>query len=206
MARKQKTARQMMTEKTGDCYVIEIGLDSDISPRFDGTYPYLMSLVKVDDFEKPTTLPAPAWFTGLNKGDRFVFRVFVYGVTEEGLTDIVVNGLFARFLAPDNPKAAALCTNQDMICTGKDYYPDPEPATPSSARTGAKGWRFLDENGDEKSFTFIKGGRPRLHVSVAATFPNSEMKELRWYTHDPEIFVGEGGPPPHQGLSVPRRR
>lgn len=200
MARKKKEKRKEMeveveveTTETGNCYVIEIGLDSNVTPRSDGTYPYLMCLVKVDNFEK-FDHPKPAWFTQLNPDDQFVFRVFNYGVTGVGLTDIFFNSLTARFLATDSPKNAASITDEDMICTGKAYYPESEQATPSCAREGAYGWRLLGENGQEKSYTFTKRGKARLYVSVAATFPNSEVTELRWYTHDPEIFVGEGGP------------
>jgi hypothetical protein len=191
----------MSKSKKGNCFIIEIGLDGIVLPRYDGTYPYLMSLVKVDDFET-NAHPVAAWFTDLNKDDRFVFRVFNYQVTDEvGLEEINVKGLFALFLDPMNPRGAASCTDEDMICTGKDYYPDSRPSTPSCVRPGATGWRFLKKKGKERHFKFTEGlKKARMQVNVAATFPSTnDSKELRWYTHDPEIFVGESGRPPTDG-------
>lgn len=179
-------------------YVLEIGLDGTVLPRQDGTYPYLLSLVRVDDFET-NAHAAAAWFTELNKGDEFVFRVFNYEVTHPfGSEEINVKGFFALFLDPMNPRGAASCTDEDMICTGKDYYPDSETPIPSCVRPGATGWRFIKANGKEQHFKLTQGAKKaRLQVSIAATFPaTKDSKELRWYTHDPEIFVGEGGPPP----------
>jgi hypothetical protein len=194
MAKKKKKAT------APNFYVIEIGLDGTVVPRSDGTYPYLMSLVKVIDFDSADG--TPAWFTDVQEGDEFVFRVFNYNATNKfGRVNIDLKGLFARFLDPTNPKVAASCTNEDMICTGRAYYPDPLPPTASScARMGAKGWRFIDDTGKEHSFQFTAGKkRARLHVSVAATYPGEDGKELRWFTHDPEIFVGESGRPPVSG-------
>ena len=182
-------------------YVIELGLDGTVAPRNDGTYPYLMSLVKVKDFNSVGD-EAPAWFTDVAKGDKFVFRVYNYNATNKfGLEDIDLKGLFALFLDPTNPRVAAACTNEDMICTGRTYYPDPLQAAPNSrARMGAKGWRFIDDTGKEHCFHFTAGQkRARLHVSVAATFSGENGKEMRWFTHDPEIFVGESGRPPGDG-------
>ena len=93
-------------------YVIELGLDGTVAPRNDGTYPYLMSLVKVKDFNSVGD-EAPAWFTDVAKGDKFVFRVYNYNATNKfGLEDIDLKGLFALFLDPTNPRVAAACTNE----------------------------------------------------------------------------------------------
>lgn len=188
-------------------YVIEIGISSLASPRPDGTYPYLMSFVKAD-WENPKVPGTPAWFTQPQVNDKFVFRVFDY--THLGGTptpQFQVNGLFIRFLNPANPQAAASVVSEDMICTGKDYYP--VKGATSYVVKHAPGWYF-GKKGKEKHFSFDAGNqRALLQANVAATAPiPNGPAELRWYTHDPEIFVGEGGHPIHQppGPSVPKRR
>jgi len=188
-------------------YVIEIGINSLASPRPDGTYPYLMSLVKAD-WENPKDPGTPAWFTQLQVNDKFVFRVLDYtNLGTTSITQFQVHGLFIRLLNPGSPRAAAQVASEEMICTGKDYYL--VEGASSYLIKDAPGWYFF-KAGKEKHFSFDVGNKKALlQASIAVTAPIlNGPAELRWYTHDPEIFVGEGGHPLPQppGPKVPKRR
>ncbi len=181
-------------------YVIEMGLDSDVGPRYDGTYPHLMSLARVESWPEkkpPADAGKPCWFTGFQPGDQFVFRACDYTQGAYESSKLEIKGLYVVFLDTRNPRYLAPGLIDHVVCTGHQYFP--EPGWESVVIPGAPGWCFLDGKSKESILSFNqvqKGTRALLRVSVAATYTNDEGGvELRWFTHDPEIIVGEGGPP-----------
>jgi hypothetical protein len=190
-------------------YVIEIGLDSDVAPRYDGTYSHLISLIKVVDFA--ATKGDPGWFTDFKSGDQIAFRVCDYTKEIPGMPDVKVKGIFASFLNSKHPRQISPCVGDGMICSGQHYFPILE----GKSLLGGDGhcWRFVDgfEGKSDKSYTLTGPGRALLRVSIAATVPigaegAGDVQELRWFTHDPEIIVGEGSGEPPYRRHAPRRR
>lgn len=191
-------------------YVIEIGLDANAAPRFDGTYSHLISLIQLKEWSD--TEGTAAWFTAFQPGDWITFRACDYTGRPSGkeVPEIEMGGLFAYFLDSQNPRQLSPCLDDGLICSGEFLYPRKD--SQSLVIPDKPAWRFLgpDLDGAERYFKFNGGyHRAFLRVSIAATVTVGSVKELRWFTHDPEIIVGVGGDgykPPRRRPSSPRRR
>jgi hypothetical protein len=193
-------------------YILELGLDAQVPPTADGTYPLIRSLARWDP---ATRAWVPAWGTEFQPGDWIVFRIFDYtpGATELTLLDPKLFEIHfldprqARQLrspfSPTNPTE-----NNPIIVDAKSLR---RLDGVRSASTGAPiGW-ICSGGGDRKGAPFFPGelahrfsteelGRFLFHVLIEVTVTMGRSAvELRTYDHDPEIFVGEGDPPPHRG-------
>jgi len=174
--------------------VIEIGLDSSTAPRFDGTYSHLINLVRVDRWDDPKG--DPWWFTNFHPGDEIAFRICDYTSRSFGNPLIAVNSFVATFLESKDRRCLSPCHEGGVICTGKDYFPVLEGK--SLLVDQADCWRFVSHHRQgvkEKYYKLTGSHRAFLRVHIAATYsesPKGSVQQLRWFTHDPEIIVGEG--------------
>lgn len=197
MAKKKKAASAKSVVEPAK-YVIEIGLDSRVESRPDGTYPHLMSLVKVDGWD--ATKGEPWWFTNFKPGDEIVFRVCDYANLSFG-GRIEVKGIVISFLNPQLPRylSKEVTFNQvtaGVICSGENYFPKYEKDYSSLAMYERPCWHFVDRGQNEVSYFLADAaGIALLRVSVTAIVQTEADIELRCFTHDPEVFIGEGGPP-----------
>jgi hypothetical protein len=200
MAKKKKAASAKLVVEPPDKYFIEIGLDGRVAPRPDGTYPHLMSLVKVDRWD--ATYGDPWWFTNFNPHDEIVFRVCDYTEPATGMSIVDVRGIVISFLQPKNPQQLSKdVTSNDapagVICSGQNYFPMRFEKDYSLVMDKRPCWRLVGPEHNETPYSLTgTGGIALLRVTVTAVVQVGSATELRCFTHDPEIFVGEGGPPP----------
>ena len=189
-------------------YVIEIGLDSDMAPRPDGTYSHLISLIKVDDFA--ATKGDPGWFTDFKSGDQIAFRVCDYTASPFGMPVVNVESLVVYFLETKYPRLISPSASDGLICSGQNCFPVLDGKSLLSKDDRLHCWRFVDslDGKLDKHCTLTGPARALLRVSIAATVMVGDARELRWFTHDPEIIVGEGGfhKPQRRRPSSPKRR
>lgn len=187
-------------------YVIEIGLDSSTTPRPDGTYPHSLNLIKVKNWNDAKEKAKPAWFTQFKSGDQIVFRICDYSDINFGNPLIEISSFVACFIDPKDRQCLSPCLNEGVVCTGQSYFPIQSGT--SLVVDKADGWRFVSSSGStsEKFWTLTGPSRALLRITIAAIFRYTHEeepkkgtlqpdKQLRWFTHDPEIIVGEGGPP-----------
>lgn len=224
MAKKKKAKSAKLVVEPLNKYVIEIGLDSRVAARPDGTYPHLMSLVKVENWDDGSG--DPWWFTNFRQHDAIVFRVCDYTGLGIGGGIIDVKGIVISFLLPQNPRRISQdVTFNDVtagvICSGENYFPLQEGSSLVMAKE-LPCWRFIGIDKKEKPYWLTgKGleesgqGIALLRVSVTALVSVEDATEgasteLRCFTHDPEIIVGVGGDgsyeSPRRRPSSPRRR
>ncbi|MES1240865.1 MAG: hypothetical protein ABUT39_04540 [Acidobacteriota bacterium] len=184
-------------------YVLELGLDENVAPTSDGSYPLMQSVARR---EGPETW-VPAWYTGFKPGDRVSFRFADYTSASDD-TPLVPVMVLISFRKPENPtqlsnpfkekiNPISILSSGFSLKSGKGSIILPAPL---GSRVSY--WYFVDSKGEEARFTFasaklLKRFLLRLEIAVL------HNDELRFYGHDPEIFVGEGGPPPGP---PPRRR
>ena len=183
-------------------YILELGLDEDVAPTTDGTYPLMQSVAR-----KETDKWVPAWYTGFAPKDKVAFRFADYTNPSDD-TPLVPVMVLISFRKPEDPtqlsnpfkekiNPISILSSGFSLKSGQGSIVLP-PAVGSKATY----WYFVNSKGEEAYFTFASAKtlkRFLLRMEIAVLHND----ELRFYGHDPEIFVGEGGPPPGP---PPRRR
>jgi hypothetical protein len=208
-----KPKKPRKPSKKPQYYVLELGLDAQIGPAPDGTYPLVRAFARWDPSTSPGTW-VPAWSTQFQPGDWIVFRIFDFtpGVRTVSLLDPRI--FEVHFL---DPREASLLKSPFSTTSPTESNPIIVEAKGlrrveglRSAATGSPiGWICSDDTDleeppylpGERAFRFSADqlGRFLFRVLIEVTFMQGRAFQLRTYDHDPEIFVGEGDPPPHRG-------
>jgi len=194
-------------------YVMELGLDADVGPDTDGTYPLVRCLARWDRSTRSGTW-VPAWTTEFQPGDWIVFRIFDYtaGAKKTTFDPKIFEIHFIdrhQFHQLRSPFSSTDPTANNPIVIDSKSFSGPDGAR--SAATGSRlGW-ICSDGGDQKISPFFPGELAyrfskdklqrflfRILIEVVCATDQGTY-ELRIYDHDPEIFVGEGDPPPHRG-------
>jgi hypothetical protein len=193
-----------MEERSMADYVVELGLDGNVAPKTDGSYPLMQSVAR-----KESAGWSPAWYTAFEPGDRVAFRFADY--TNAGKdVHFVPAMILISFRKPDDPTQLSYPFKEKVnpISISSEFALGSGQGSivlPASLGAKADYWYLIDQgSGDEAFFQFAKAKsllRFLLRFEIAVRYGD----QLRLYGHDPEIFVGEGGKPGPSGR-WPRRR
>ncbi len=180
-------------------YVIEVGLDAISQPGSDGSFPMLVSLVKVDEPETGPGTPELAWLASLDHEIPFVIRIFNYSPTGHGFTQRPI-GIMATLLYSYVSGSVVPVTPESPIICGKESLFNPNRTSYLRPTLNPQCWG-LRTNGvgplvEEQLFHFPDSDDTRavLDISVYALNELEPPKnpEFRIFRQDPEIFIGEG--------------
>ncbi len=178
-------------------YILELGLDGDVAPTSDGTYPLMQSVARKD---KDTGKWVPAWYTSFEPKDRVAFRFADY-TKESADVPFVPVSVMISFRKPDDPVElrTPFVEKINPITTLSSGF-DLRSAKGSIVLPGALGskatyWYLFDPERNGEAHFQIKKAKTLLRFLLRLELTVVYGKQLRTYGHDPEIFVGEGGAP-----------
>ena len=186
-------------------YILELGLDGNVAPKPDGSYPLMQSVARRDADKW-----VPAWYTSFAPGDRVAFRFADYTRASKDVPFVPATILIS-FRKPEDPTRLSYPFKRKVnpISISSEFsLGSGQGSIILPAKFGAKAsyWYLIDQQtGEEAWFQFTSSKSPLrflLRFEIAVRYQD----QFRLYGHDPEIFVGEGGAPgPPPGRRSTRR-
>jgi hypothetical protein len=184
-------------------FILELGLDGNVAPTTDGSYPLMQSVARKDT---TTGKWVPAWYTSFEPGDRVAFRFADYTKASDDST-FEPAMILISFRNPENPAVLSspftdkklnpisILSSGFSLGSGKGSI-----VLPPSIGSKASYWYFIDPKKNEEAYLQFASAKSLSRFLLRMEIVVRYQDELRFYGHDPEIFVGEGGRP------APRRR
>lgn len=185
-------------------YVVELGLDGNVAPKTDGSYPLMQSVARKDAGKW-----VPAWYTAFEPGDRVAFRFADYSKASDDL-DFIPAMLLISFRKPEDPAQLSYPFKKKInpISISSEFSLGSGQGSivlPPALGGKADYWYLIDQQTEEEAFFQFAKAKSLLRFLLRFEIAVRYGDELRLYGHDPEIFVGEGGSPGRPGKR-PRRR
>lgn len=187
-------------------YILELGLDGNVAPINDGTYPLMQSVARRDEAAGKWV---PAWYTSFEPKDRVAFRFADYTRHSDDVAFVPVSVMIS-FRKPEDPVElrSPFVEKINPITTLSSGF-DLRSAKgsiilPSAAGAKLTYWYLFDPEREGEAWFQIKKAKTLLRFLLRLELTVIYGTQLRTYGHDPEIFVGEGGVPELE--PPPRRR